>query len=288
MIHVDGSGSRNVAAPVPEHAVDSKDGVPQTCRSWMLDIAGRKDPSQAALSRSTPARVAALGNDDVSHRAALVPRLGKGPVTEEGAMAVTSMLVPYEDPRRTRAGCDGGSSPPSPATLASATPRTCACSPPGARTTGCACMRCADPIWRSSSGRWNRRVGRAPHCGRRLSKLCSFYRYCHLEGLLAHNPAANVRRPKIDPESRTLGLDRNERGALRVQARLGSPRDHALISWLAMKGAGDQRSARRTPTSTTWTSTGDHRRLQIVRKGGKERRHPVGAAYGAGTGLVHR
>jgi integrase/recombinase XerD len=65
---------------------------------------------------------------------------------------------------------------------------------------------------------------------RRLSTLCSFYRYCHLEGLLARNPAANVRRPKVDPESRTLGLDRNELGALLVQAGLGSPRDHALIS----------------------------------------------------------
>jgi integrase/recombinase XerD len=65
---------------------------------------------------------------------------------------------------------------------------------------------------------------------RRLSTLCSFYCYCHLEGLLARNPAANVRRPKVDPESRTLGLDRNELGALLVQAGLGSPRDHALIS----------------------------------------------------------
>jgi hypothetical protein len=34
---------------------------------------------------------------------------------------------------------------------------------------------------------------------RRLSTLCSFYRYCHLEGLLARDPAPNVRRPKIDP-----------------------------------------------------------------------------------------
>jgi len=31
---------------------------------------------------------------------------------------------------------------------------------------------------------------------RRLSTLGSFYRYCHTEGLLERNPAANVRRPK--------------------------------------------------------------------------------------------
>ena len=34
------------------------------------------------------------------------------------------------------------------------------------------------------------------------------------------NPAANVRRPKVDHESRTLGLDRNELGGLLVQAGL--------------------------------------------------------------------
>ena len=69
---------------------------------------------------------------------------------------------------------------------------------------------------------------------RRLSTLGSFYRYCHVEGILERNPAANVRRPKVDVESRTLGLDRNELGGLLVQAGLGSARDHALISLLAL------------------------------------------------------
>ena len=36
---------------------------------------------------------------------------------------------------------------------------------------------------------------------RRLSTLASFYRYCHAEGILERNPAANVRRPKVDDES---------------------------------------------------------------------------------------
>jgi integrase/recombinase XerD len=47
---------------------------------------------------------------------------------------------------------------------------------------------------------------------RRLSTLGSFYRYCHVEGILERIPAANVRRPKVAVESRTLGLDRNELG----------------------------------------------------------------------------
>ena len=41
---------------------------------------------------------------------------------------------------------------------------------------------------------------------RRMSTIAGFFKYCHDEGLLDRNPAANVRRPKVDHESRTLGL----------------------------------------------------------------------------------
>jgi len=71
---------------------------------------------------------------------------------------------------------------------------------------------------------------------RRLSTLASFYKYCEQEQLVDRNPALDVRRPKVDYESRTLGLDRNELGAFLVQAGLGSPRDHALASLLALNG----------------------------------------------------
>jgi hypothetical protein len=33
------------------------------------------------------------------------------------------------------------------------------------------------------------------------------------EDLLDHSPAAHVRRPRVDYESRAIGLDRNEIGA---------------------------------------------------------------------------
>jgi hypothetical protein len=103
---------------------------------------------------------------------------------------------------------------------------------------------------------------------RRLSMLCSFYRYCHLEGFLARNPAANVHRPKVDAESRTLGLDRNGLAALPVQAGPGSPRDHALISLLAINGL--------RISETLGADIDDldvdrgHRTLRVVRKGGKQ------------------
>lgn len=42
--------------------------------------------------------------------------------------------------------------------------------------------------------------------------------YCQVEGIITKNPAANIRRPKLPDESRTLGLDRKELGALLVRA----------------------------------------------------------------------
>jgi len=93
----------------------------------------------------------------------------------------------------------------------------------------------------------------ALHRRRRLSTLASFYKYCEQEQLVDRNPALNVRRPKVDYESRTLGLDRNELGAILVQAGLGLPRDHALASLLALNGLRIPRPW--VPTSTTSISS---------------------------------
>jgi integrase/recombinase XerD len=102
---------------------------------------------------------------------------------------------------------------------------------------------------------------------RRLSTLGSFYRYCQIEGILELNPAANNRRPKVDVESRTLGVDRNELGGLLVQSGLGSPRDHALISLLALNGL--RISEALNANITAMDMDRGHRTLAIVRKGGK-------------------
>jgi integrase/recombinase XerD len=100
-----------------------------------------------------------------------------------------------------------------------------------------------------------------------LSTLVSFYRYCHVEGVLNRNPAANVRRPKVDHESRTLGLDRNELGALLIQAGLGSTRDHALVSVLALNGLRIS-EALNADVADLNVERG-HRTLRLVHKGGK-------------------
>ena len=49
--------------------------------------------------------------------------------------------------------------------------------------------------------------------GRRLSTLAGFYRFAIIDGMLEHSPAGYVRRPRIDTESTTIGLDRMELGA---------------------------------------------------------------------------
>ena len=56
---------------------------------------------------------------------------------------------------------------------------------------------------------------------RRLCTIAGFYRYAVEEELLDHSPAAHVRGPRIDYESRATELDRNEVGALLVAGGLG-------------------------------------------------------------------
>ena len=71
---------------------------------------------------------------------------------------------------------------------------------------------------------------------RRLCTIVGFYRYAEEEGVIAHSPAVHIRRPRIDYESHVAHLDRNELGAILVAAGLSSPRDHALVSLLALNG----------------------------------------------------
>ncbi len=115
--------------------------------------------------------------------------------------------------------------------------------------------------WMENEGRMRSTVAR------RLSTLASFYHYCAAEGIVTRDPSANVRRPRVDHESRTLGLDRNELGALLVQAGLGTPRDHALVTLLAMNGLRIS-EALNADVKDLDTERG-HRTLRIVRKGGK-------------------
>ena len=131
---------------------------------------------------------------------------------------------------------------------------------------------------------WMEQEGRmASTIGRRLSTLSSFYKYCQTEDILDKNPALNVRRPKVHDESRTLGLDRNELGALLVQAGLGDLRDGALITLLALNGLRIS-EALNADIDDLSTERG-HRTLAIVRKGGKHVIIPIAPRTGRALDL---
>ena len=102
---------------------------------------------------------------------------------------------------------------------------------------------------------------------RRLCTIAGFYRYAVEEELLEHSPAAHVRRPRVDYESHAIALDRNELGALLVDAGLGPPAEHALISLLALNGL---RVSEATGADIEHLGVErGHRTLTITRKGGK-------------------
>jgi site-specific recombinase XerD len=63
---------------------------------------------------------------------------------------------------------------------------------------------------------------------RRLCTIAGFYRYAVEDELLDHSPAAQVRRPRLDYDSHARGLDRNELGALLVEA-LAIERGHRTL-----------------------------------------------------------
>jgi site-specific recombinase XerD len=65
---------------------------------------------------------------------------------------------------------------------------------------------------------------------RRLSTVCGFYRFAHIDGRIASNPAQYVRRPQVHP-SDARGLDRSELGVFLFTAEQYD-RDHAALAVL--------------------------------------------------------
>lgn len=104
-------------------------------------------------------------------------------------------------------------------------------------TTWCAQHDTTPGGWTSSATRQLAARGRArATVARRLSTVAGFDRCAEQEGLIARWPAVHVRRPRLDYDSHTVGLDRNELGALLVAAALAGPREHALVSLLGLNG----------------------------------------------------
>ena len=65
---------------------------------------------------------------------------------------------------------------------------------------------------------------------RRLSTVCGFYRFAHIDGRIRPNPAQYVRRPKVQP-AEGHGMDRGELGPFLFTAE-HYDRDHAALAVL--------------------------------------------------------
>ncbi len=72
---------------------------------------------------------------------------------------------------------------------------------------------------------------------RRVSVITGFYRTAVIDGVLENSPAEDLRRPRVPPESPTLGLTHLQFEAMLATARLSSNlNDFALVTMLGLLG----------------------------------------------------
>jgi len=78
---------------------------------------------------------------------------------------------------------------------------------------------------------WMEQRGLAPSTiDRRLSTVCGYYRFAHIDGRITSNPAQHVRRPRVHPTTQR-GMDRGELAAVLYTAKRISPM-HAAVAAL--------------------------------------------------------
>ncbi len=101
---------------------------------------------------------------------------------------------------------------------------------------------------------------------RRLSTVCGFYRFAHIDGRIASNPAQYVRRPKVHP-SDARGLDRSELGHFLFAAERF---DHAHAALAVLLGLNGLRVSEACSANVEDLAVErGHRTLRIVGKGNK-------------------
>lgn len=107
---------------------------------------------------------------------------------------------------------------------------------------------------------------------RRLTTVCGFYRFAHIDGRMSANPAQYVRRPRVHP-SDARGLDRSELGTFLFTAeRYGH--DHAALAVLLGLNGLRVSEACATNVEDLGLERG-HRTLRIVGKGNKPATIPL-------------
>ena len=114
------------------------------------------------------------------------------------------------------------------------------------------------------------RTGRpaaASTVARRLAALAGFYDYALDEGLIVASPVTRVRRPRVEQDSPSTGLDRDEQRALLTAAAADGPRSTALVTLLLHNGLRIDEALSRD-VEHLQTERG-HRVLRLHRKGGR-------------------
>lgn len=109
--------------------------------------------------------------------------------------------------------------------------------------------------------------------GRRLAAVSGFYEYAVDEELIARNPVARVRRPRVSDESPRLGVDRDGLRALLDAAEASSARDHALACLLALNGLRISETLALDVEDIAMER--GHRTIRLLRKGGKRMAAPL-------------
>jgi integrase/recombinase XerD len=114
---------------------------------------------------------------------------------------------------------------------------------------------------------------------RRVNVVAGFYRTAVIDGLLDHSPAEHVRRPRVPPESPTLGLSHLQFEALLTAARTSTNQsDFALVALLGLLGLRIF-EATGLDISDLREEHG-HRVLRVVGKGGRITLVPLPPAVG--------
>ncbi len=101
---------------------------------------------------------------------------------------------------------------------------------------------------------------------RRLSTVCGFYRFAHIDGRVRSNPAQYVRRPRVHPAD-ARGLDRSELGVFLFTAE-HYDRNHAALAVLLGLNGLRVSEACATNVEDLGIERG-HRTLRILGKGNK-------------------
>jgi integrase len=118
---------------------------------------------------------------------------------------------------------------------------------------------------------------------RRLATVCGLYRFAHIDGRIASNPAQYVRRPKVHP-SQGHGMDRTELGRFLFTAEQLGHQRAALAVLLGLNGlrvseacetdigdlgstTGDERTSTGTPPTSSSHSSPEHESRQSAPDG---------------------